>query len=200
MSSIVVAGLLAYLLGAIPTAYLLGRWRLGIDVSTQGSGNIGASNLARLHKPLGALTLAIDGLKGWVPAFVGLTLFASSEVAALLALTATVGHCWSVYRWNHARKGGKGVATLAGAALALAPPVLGCSLISYLILLRCTGYRAISTVSGVFCGSLIAYALGSSLTVLGFGLGATVLLGITHRQNLRRIWLGQEERGGFPTR
>ncbi|HMA35470.1 MAG TPA: glycerol-3-phosphate acyltransferase, partial [Chloroflexia bacterium] len=120
---ILMLGLLvgAYLLGAVPTSYLLGRWVLGIDLSQEGSGNLGASNLARRSPALGGVALLLDAAKGWLPAAAGLRLAPGAGLAAGLAFAAVVGHCWSIYRWRAPQKGGKGVATLCGALLALVP-------------------------------------------------------------------------------
>lgn len=131
MFEIVTAAALGYLLGAVPTAYLVGRMRR-VDVFELGSGNMGAMNTARQLGPLlGALVLVIDVAKGAVAALIGLNLpqlsgsaapdaaATTGLVTALVAGTAAViGHCYSAYVGF---RGGKGLATALGVALPVYP-------------------------------------------------------------------------------
>jgi len=117
----------SYLLGSVPFGYILVRLFQGIDVRSIGSGNIGATNVARTGgKKLAIITLLLDALKGWLPVFLVLHLHgipaASAPqlhtLAALAALAAVIGHMFPVWLGF---KGGKGVATGLGVFLALAP-------------------------------------------------------------------------------
>jgi glycerol-3-phosphate acyltransferase PlsY len=125
--------LLAYLLGAIPTAYIAGRWLRGIDIRQHGSGNVGATNVFRvLGKGPGIVVLAIDIFKGWAAAYLLPRLHDSTGGAVwmstgpehqiwwpcVLGLLAVLGHSYTCFL---AFKGGKGVATSAGVLLGLAP-------------------------------------------------------------------------------
>lgn len=109
----------AYLLGSIPSAYLLARWRRGIDPRTVGSGNVGASNL-RLTVGLWATLLvgAIDIAKGAVPVWLGLKLGLGAPTAYVAGVAAVIGHNWSV--WLRFQ-GGRGGATTMGVFLAAFP-------------------------------------------------------------------------------
>ncbi|HUS16227.1 MAG TPA: glycerol-3-phosphate acyltransferase [Chloroflexia bacterium] len=192
--------LAAYLLGAVPTAYLLGRWRLGVDISREGSGNIGASNVARRSPVLGAVVLLLDATKGAVPTAIGQAMDPGGSLGAVVGLAAAVGHCWSVYRWREARKGGKGIATLGGASLVLAPGLLPICLAAFVAGTRLTGYRALGTLIAATLAVLVLVALAAAPALLAFGGAALLLLIVTHSENLRRIMTGQEERGLFPRR
>jgi acyl phosphate:glycerol-3-phosphate acyltransferase len=190
----------AYLLGSIPTAALLARRALGVDLSVMGSGTLGASNLARLHRGLGAAALALDAAKGWAPAALGAALDPGGWSGPALGLAAVAGHCWSAYRWRAARKGGKGVATLLGATLALAHQALPVILGGFALVTWLSGYRAAGTLAAAGLG-VAAFALaGAGAPLIGFGLGGLALLAWTHRENLRRMRAGSEERGFFPAR
>jgi acyl phosphate:glycerol-3-phosphate acyltransferase len=108
---------LAYLLGTFPSAVMVARSR-GVDILSQGSGNPGASNVARvLGSRWGALVFLLDALKGAVPAAVGLALD-SRPAAYVLVSAAVLGHMFPITRQF---RGGKGVATMAGAMVVLHP-------------------------------------------------------------------------------
>ena len=115
---VVVLAIFAYLLGSIPSGFIIGALS-GIDVRNTGSGNIGATNVARvLGKGLGLLTLIADTAKGFVPVFVAQRLGMSDLGVALVGIAAFLGHLYPVFL-NF--QGGKGVATAFGALLAVAP-------------------------------------------------------------------------------
>ena len=143
--SYIVTALVAYLLGSIPTGYLVARSR-GVDIRTVGSGNIGATNVFRiLGKPAGIFVLVVDALKGFVSCyFVGPFVYrlfvgplesasATHEFLEITGGLAILGHnytCWLKF------KGGKGIATSAGVVLALLPSALAFSLGVWLLMTR----------------------------------------------------------------
>ncbi len=111
--------LLTYLLGSFPTGLALSWLVADIDVREHGSGNIGATNVARVvSKKLGAITLAGDLCKGLVPTLLAPLVLPDPRYVGAVAVTAFIGHCWSAFLGF---RGGKGVATAAGGLLALAP-------------------------------------------------------------------------------
>jgi glycerol-3-phosphate acyltransferase PlsY len=124
MWSIVAGILISYLIGSVPTAYLFGRFLKGIDIRTQGSGNVGATNAVRvLGKPVGLAVLAIDIIKGFLPVFFVADLFGGSDSTRFVfGAAAIAGHNWPVFLGF---RGGKGVATSLGVLLGLAGGVLG---------------------------------------------------------------------------
>src|SRR4051812_5149467 len=119
-----VAAVAAYLIGAVPFGYLVARW-CGVDIFRQGSGNIGATNVGRvLGKPFGLLVFALDFLKGAVPVAVAQALtppnldLPPQSLGVAAGIAAFVGHLLPIYLRF---RGGKGVATGAGAVVVLTP-------------------------------------------------------------------------------
>jgi glycerol-3-phosphate acyltransferase PlsY len=183
----------AYLVGAIPFGLLVAKYLAGIDVRAEGSGNIGATNVARTAgKGLGLLTLALDALKGAAPPLCAAwVLQLASPWVVAAGLAAVLGHVFPVYLRF---KGGKGVATAAGAFLAIAP-------ISTLVAVLVFGlvFAAFRVVS---LGSLAAsLALVVSTTfldrrpeVIGLSVLVATLVFVRHRANIRRLWRGEESK------
>lgn len=114
----VLALVCAYLLGSFPTAYYFTKKARGLDIRDVGSGNVGSTNAVRtLGLPMGALVFVVDVLKGFIPAFLGKWLGGES-LAILAGLGSLIGHIFPI--WLQFR-GGKGVASALGVALALFP-------------------------------------------------------------------------------
>ncbi len=110
---------ISYLLGAMPFGLLISRTCCGIDPREEGSGNIGATNVGRLcGTKYGAMTLALDVLKGFIPVLLATSFSDSYFFLTLVATAAVCGHMFSVFLHG---KGGKGVATWVGAFLAISP-------------------------------------------------------------------------------
>lgn len=118
--------LAAYLIAGIPFGYLLAKKFAGVDIKSEGSGNIGATNVLRvvkekdpkLAKKLGAITLFLDGIKGVIVILVAMVLGAPEGVLWTIAVLAVVGHCFSAFLFF---EGGKGVATGFGVLLVMMP-------------------------------------------------------------------------------
>jgi glycerol-3-phosphate acyltransferase PlsY len=183
----------AYLLGSVPSGYILGSMA-GVDVRKLGSGNVGATNVARvLGKGRGVLTLIADATKGWLPVFAAQQLDMSLPVITLAGGAAFLGHLYSLFlRFE----GGKGVATAFGVILALAPVPTAISMAVFAIVFAAT--RVVSL------GSLTAaIAAPVSLWVLGYPSLVTALVGFIalmitwrHRDNLQRLLAGTEPKFG----
>jgi glycerol-3-phosphate acyltransferase PlsY len=185
--------LVAFLLGSIPSAVLIGRL-FGVDVRRQGSANPGAANTWRIAgRAAGLIVLALDGLKGWAAAAVLPNLFPdlASWVAAACAAAAVLGHVFNP--WLGLR-GGKGVATAGGVMAALAPRLLLGPLAFFVIVFALR--RRVSEASLAAALMLPAVTLvfrilppvgwpGLDLLILTSGL-AVLLVG-AHRANIRRI-------------
>lgn len=193
---LIAAFIAAYLLGAIPTSYLVVRLIRGEDLRTLGSGNLGATNLYRvLGWKYAVPVAAFDALKGALPvavfshwAGVGLT------AALLLGITAVIGHMFSVFVGF---RGGKGVATSAGVVLAFAPAAFGVALALWGIVLTLSGYVSLASI-------VAALALPAAVwlfhpphrnMVIWFG-GLAALVVWMHRANIRRLVTGTEDRVG----
>lgn len=116
--------LIGYILGSIPTAYLILKWKKGIDITKNGSGNVGTMNSFKVSrsKKLATIVLIVDILKGLISVLIVKSLFTNEYISPMIALIAAVfSHCYSP--WLRF-KGGRGLATSAGGALILSIPIL----------------------------------------------------------------------------
>jgi acyl phosphate:glycerol-3-phosphate acyltransferase len=186
----------AYLLGAIPTGYLAGRWTRGIDLREHGSGNLGATNTFRvLGARIAAPVMVVDVAKGFIPAALFPQWDGSTEWSWSLAYgaAAIVGHVLPVYMRF---RGGKGVATAAGVFLAIAPKAVVPALFAWLILLKLS--RMVSLASITAAVTLIASLAVAEdrIAVLVLGVAVAVFVIYAHRSNIGRIMRGEEHRFG----
>lgn len=181
---------LAYLAGSVLFALPICKlWRLP-DPRAQGSGNPGATNVYRTGGWLpAALTLLLDGFKGWLPVWLAHQADLSILAQAMVALFAVTGHMVPLfYRFQ----GGKGVATSLGAGLALAPvTTLLISLVWLLVMWRWR-ISALASIVAVLCGPFVS-ALIEPDTMPLFGLLAVLII-VRHRNNLIRLAQGRESR------
>jgi glycerol-3-phosphate acyltransferase PlsY len=183
----------AYLVGSIPFAYLLSR-RRGVDLRRVGSGNVGASNVLRTSGVRAAvLAMVLDGVKGALAVMLAQRLAAGPTVPVAAGLASVIGHIYPV--WLRFR-GGKGVATAAGAFGVLTPISLGAASGVFLIVVWLTRYISVGSLAGAV--TLAAAALMSDApTVVAVGAAiAVVLILFRHRANVRRLLAGTERRVG----
>lgn len=187
----------SYFLGSFPSGYWLGRWVGNLDIRTVGSGNIGATNVARnLGLKWGVLVLLVDMAKGALPAALALHLWppgptANNLKACLLALAPFFGHCYSPFL--HFR-GGKGVATGFGAALVVLPRAAMPALAVFLITTWRWRYVSLASVAAAL--SLPFWAAIMSYHELYLGLCAlfAFFIGIHHHDNIRALLQGEERK------
>jgi glycerol-3-phosphate acyltransferase PlsY len=192
---------MAYLLGSIPTGFLVARAR-GVDIRTVGSGNIGATNAFRvLGKGLGIFVLLMDALKGWVAVQIGAWLVAQWLPGAALdnlritaGIGAILGHNYTC--WLHF-KGGKGIATSAGVLIALVPYALIIILSVFIILFATTRYVSVGSIAASFTLPFATWftTKDPGLTVVTGAMGALAIL--KHRKNIQRLLNGTENRIQF---
>ena len=184
--------IICYLLGSIPFGLVLTRLTGGGDLRAIGSGNIGATNVLRTgRKGLAAATLLLDGLKGAVAVWIGASLL-PNEGALIGGVAAFIGHCYPI--WLRF-KGGKGVATMLGIALALSWIV---GLIFAGIWLAMLALVRISSVSGMtaaLSAPIAAYLLGMENASIALAIMALIVLW-RHRSNIARLMRGEEPRVG----
>jgi glycerol-3-phosphate acyltransferase PlsY len=194
--------LAAYLLGSIPTGFLVAKAR-GIDIRTVGSGNIGATNAFRiLGRGTGLVVLLADVLKGWTavqlaaPILARLVPGAPADYLRITAgITAILGHnytCWLGF------KGGKGIATSAGVLLALVPWALLIALGIWILMFVLTRYVSVGSVAAAFAlpfATWFTTGHDPGLTAVTGALG--VLAIYRHRRNLQRLFQGTENRIEF---
>jgi len=199
--SYIAAAFMAYLLGSIPTGFLVARAR-GVDIRTVGSGNIGATNAFRvLGKGLGIFVLLMDALKGWVAVQIGAYVVSQLLPGAALdnlritaGIAAILGHNYTC--WLHF-KGGKGIATSAGVLIALVPLALVIILSIFIILFVTTRYVSVGSLAASFSLPFATWFTthDTGLTIVTGAMGALAIL--KHRKNIQRLLNGTENRIQF---
>jgi glycerol-3-phosphate acyltransferase PlsY len=189
----------AYLIGAVPIGYLVGRAFGVADIRRHGSGTIGATNVLRTAGRLPAiLTLAGDIAKGYLAVVTGTALGATpggpdTAVAAASAVAAVVGNCWSVFLGF---RGGKGVATGLGALLRIVPLAVLPAAIVWLVVTISFRYVSLGSILAAACVPLGALLLGSPapFVIATFAVGAIVVA--RHHANIGRLLAGHEPKVG----
>jgi acyl phosphate:glycerol-3-phosphate acyltransferase len=196
--------LLAYLLGSIPTGFLVAKAR-GVDIRTVGSGNIGATNVFRiLGRTAGAFVLLADAAKGWVAVFflarwISAWLYPDAGPTALewfrlaAGVAAILGHNYTC--WLHF-KGGKGIATSAGVLVALVPGALLIALVIWIVVFALSRYVSLASISAAFALPFAAWLRGESKTVIVVIAALAVLAIYKHKANIQRLLKGTENRIG----
>jgi glycerol-3-phosphate acyltransferase PlsY len=198
----------AYLLGSIPTGYLLVRIFRHQDIRFVGSGNIGATNVLRSGgKGLGAATFLLDMLKGcsavWLGAVLGALLMPASPARtaqAIAALFAVLGHMFPV--WLRFR-GGKGVATGFGVFLAATPAAALAAISVFFLVLLLSRYVSLASILGAASFPVFAWFLVSGprpAVFIAAEFAVALLIIAKHHQNIRRLLAGTEARLGSPKR
>jgi glycerol-3-phosphate acyltransferase PlsY len=197
----VMAFTLAYLLGSIPTAVWIGRKFHNIDVRQHGSGNAGATNVIRvLGWKTGIPVMIIDVGKSWLatmlPVFFNLAEPGSALLTNLQIFTGVIaitGHIFPVFAGF---RGGKGVACVFGAVLALQPLLTLCCFGVFLLVLSVTGIVSVSSMSAGIAFPLLLFVFFEtpSLVFKVFSILIAVALIITHRKNITRLLKGEESK------
>ncbi len=197
----------SYLVGSIPTAFLIGKWVKQIDIREHGSGNVGASNVFRvIGKQWGAVVLFVDLLKGFIPALLFWHLisieklnsvfpftFSSITLSLVFGIAAIFGHNWPV--WLRF-KGGKGVATSLGVFLAILPLAALSAFVVFVFCVFVFNYIALGSIvaSIAFVGFIFLYY--SAIPEFGFLIALSSLLCgliiVMHRTNISRLFKGTE--------
>lgn len=208
MLKIIIAIAVSYIIGSLPTAYILGKVLKGIDIRKHGSGNVGATNALRvLGTGPGLVVLLIDLFKGFVPTvfiadylIAGKSILAPDTLRLLLGASSICGHNWTIFLDFN---GGKGVATTLGMLLGLSLRVKGIGLIFCLVLaiwlmifLISRMVSAASIISGLSLPVFMLIFKQQSVLVV-FSLLLAVFLILRHKSNLKRILSGTEPRLSF---
>ena len=194
------AAVVAYLLGSVPTGFLVGKAR-GIDIRQVGSGNIGATNVMRaLGTKLGVIVLIADGLKGYAACawmtdlachFFGSPNTHVELVRIVAGLAAVLGHnytCWLKF------KGGKGIATSAGVLAALVPMALAIILSLWIVIFFSTRYVSLASIAASFTLPFATWFTGGTIlmTAVTGAMGALAIY--KHKSNIQRLLQGTESR------
>ncbi len=211
-----IVAIVAFLLGSIPFGYLLVRIFRGEDIRKTGSGNIGATNVARTgSKGLAFATLVLDALKGyaavaiaqWIPDHVAMRVSSNTHaplavidptlsyfLAALAGLFVILGHMFTPWLGF---KGGKGVAAAVGAFAAIAPRAVLISLALFVLVVAITRYVSLGSILSAAVFPLAAYWLSPdmrSVPVISLVSIASLLIIVRHRTNIQRLLAGRENR------
>ena len=183
--------LLCYVIGSIPFSYLCSRFLGGVDIRSRGTGNVGATNVLRtLGIKIALVSLGGDLLKGMLSAWLGLH-FGGEILAALCATAAVAGHCWPIFLGY---RGGKGVATSAGALLVIMPTVLLIVLATFVTIIAVTRYVSLGSICAAALLPLMVLITRQpwSYIVMSFILATMVI--ILHRSNIERLRNGTEKK------
>lgn len=196
MTHLLLTAVAAFLLGSLPTGYLVARSR-GVDIRQHGSGNIGATNVFRtLGKPLGISVFVIDALKGFAAVWLALY-FVPGEWSGIVAAVAVIaGHNYTPWLGF---KGGKGIATSAGVLLALMPLAVLAIAIVWFAVFFASRYVSLASICASAALPLAVAALwwtgrGGSAPLLVFALVISALAIWRHRSNIQRLRDGTESR------
>lgn len=193
--------LLAYLIGSIPFGLILAKTFAGVDIKSQGSKSIGATNVLRvvkqtnpsLAKKLGIATVLLDALKGTLVLLVGMYYGVSNETLWAIAVLAVLGHCYSIYL---GLEGGKGVATGLGVYIVLIPYS---TLIGAVVWIVCAKVLKISSLSSLL--GLIVAVISAIFIYNGLGINSNIpmyliafIILYKHIPNIVRLIKGQESK------
>ncbi|MCC3144812.1 glycerol-3-phosphate 1-O-acyltransferase PlsY [Halanaerobium sp. Z-7514] len=191
---IIIAILISYLIGSIPSGLLLTKSVLKKDVRNYGSGNIGATNVARvMGLKAGVLVAVFDILKGFLGVLVGQAIIGDpvSVYVLLVAMAAIAGHDWSIFLGF---TGGKGVATTFGVILRLYPLAFLIYALIWLFLVIKTRYVSLGSIIGSLSLPFVIYFSGFSGAHILFGALLSLFVIFTHRANINRLMNGEENR------
>jgi len=185
--------LIAYMIGSIPTGYIVGSWA-GIDVRKAGSGNVGATNVARVvGRRQGIFTLFADVTKGFVPAIVAVTLGLGAAAVAAVGMAAFLGHLYPVFL-NF--RGGKGVATALGVFLALAPWAAAVLMVVFIGTFAMTRLVSLSSIGAAVCAPITLWLFSCPPAWIFMSLLMALMVILRHRRNIQRLLSGTEPRFG----
>ncbi|NQT95915.1 MAG: glycerol-3-phosphate 1-O-acyltransferase PlsY [Candidatus Omnitrophica bacterium] len=201
MLSIILAIAGSYLIGSIPTSYIIGRIVKGIDIREYGSGNIGATNLMRsVGKIPGIIALILDVGKGLLPVIFIAGLFYSEAFfiseplfKVILGISSVCGHIWTIFLRF---KGGKGVATTIGVLLGLAPIVTSIGLLIWLIVVLISRYVSLGSIIMAVSLPLLMMILRRPIEYTLLSAILCVFISYKHKQNIRRLIDGTEYKIG----
>ena len=200
--NLIIAFIVSYILGSIPTSYLMGKLIKKIDIRDFGSGNVGATNALRvLGTKIGIITLVIDIGKGILAVFLGKMIVAEPSNIVLIAfgLFAILGHIFTIFLKF---KGGKGVATSAGVFIALTPLAVGIALIVFVLTVWISRYVSLGSILAALVLFLVELYWNithsfENIELLIFIFVIATFIIIRHKSNIKRILAGNENKLSF---
>jgi len=187
---------LSYLLGSVPTSYIVGKTFASKDLRQLGSKNLGATNVYRVLGLKYAIPVGlIDITKGIIPVSL-FARYAGTEpwIPLTLGGVAVFGHVFSFFvRF----RGGKGVATASGVVIALAPQAFVVTLIVWIVTVAFTGYVSVASILAALVFPVVSwFVMPNDGYTFGIGLALAAFIVFTHRTNIRRLAMGTEHRFG----
>lgn len=187
----VIALVIAYLLGSIPFALIAGRLN-GVDLRTVGSGNLGATNVFRtLGRVWGIAVMVLDIAKGAAAVLLAQWLVGGSWWPIAAGALAILGHVFPVWTGF---KGGKGVATGAGALIGLVPLASVALIVLWVLLVLLTRYVSVASIACALAAAPLAWVFGAPWSYVAFIAVAGLFVIWKHRENIQRLMAGTENR------
>ena len=192
MTDYILAAVIAYLIGSIPSGLILGKLFWHTDLREHGSHNIGATNAWRtLGKGAGIAIFIADSLKGQAGVALGLVLAGTPLAAVLGGLFAIIGHSFSIFLGFH---GGKGVATSLGVLTMLMGDVTFIVFVVWFTIVYMTRYVSLGSVVAGFLTPILAALYGYPMEYVLFTVIAAILVIVRHRENIKRLMNGTENK------
>ncbi len=189
---LVIVCVIAYLLGSIPSGFLVGKM-MGIeDIRDHGSGNTGATNTFRvLGAKAGIITFLLDAFKGSLAVLIGRYVGHDTLYEVLAAACVILGHSYTLFL-NF--KGGKGVATAAGAMLVLSWPVLVINISLWAVIVILTKYVSLASILAIGTAPITSLLLHNDIKIVIFVSVLAILIVIRHKENIKRLLNGTENK------
>lgn len=201
MIDFILYGLIAYLLGSIPTAVWVGKAKYGIDIREHGSKNAGATNTFRvLGKKPGIVVLTIDIIKGFIAVFLPVILLSDKwgsehliHTQLIAAICAVIGHVLPLFAGF---KGGKGVATSLGVVIGVHPAAAGIMIGIFLIVFISSKFVSLGAITAALTFPLLVVFVfhSTSLWLIVFSCLLSFAVIVAHRKNIRRLMDGEENK------
>ncbi|WP_366922345.1 glycerol-3-phosphate 1-O-acyltransferase PlsY [Metallumcola ferriviriculae] len=181
--------LFSYLLGSIPMAYMIGKFRYGKDIRKYGSGNVGATNAFRILGPAAGITvLAADALKGFLAVLIA-GYFGGPFMVIAAGFIVIFGHTFSAFLKF---RGGKGVATGAGTFLAIAPKSILWAVLIFVLIVLLFRFVSLGSISGAASLPVLLFIYQRPWAYVIYGLVAAAFVIFKHRSNIERLRNGLE--------
>lgn len=188
---IAVYSFLAYVVGSIPFGLIVGKI-FGKDITKEGSGNIGATNVTRVvGKKAGAAVLILDALKGFLPVYYLVSKGYSPKVVSIVSIFAVIGHTFSIFMKF---KGGKGVATALGVLLALSVKSSVIILMFWLGVFLATGYVSLASILSASISWVVIHIITGDIYYTYAAFFIALIIIFKHKSNIDRLLKGQEYR------
>jgi len=187
--------IMSYFIGNISPSVIIGRKIKNIDIRQHGSGNAGTTNVMRvLGKKVGIVVFLMDLLKGIVPTCIGLY-FGGIELAFLCGIATVIGHIFPVLLKF---KGGKGVATSLGVGLVIAPAHALIGLLIFAIIVIRTKYISLGSIIGTLTFPILQIFTTNNMNIVIISAVLGMLVTYSHRENIKRLINGTENKVGVP--